>query len=94
MRVVCNLMHKLIGLLKGDNTAMEAYYRMFQLPLTDDMDEAIVELNRWSLTMIRGCSPPMMGMMGGHPRIGFDLIPHYLGCLRGPNVIRTYGNCV
>jgi hypothetical protein len=74
MRVVCNLMH-MLGLLNGDEAAMEAYYRMFQLPLTDDMDEAIVELNRWSLTMIRGCFPPMMGMMGGHPCIGLTSSP-------------------
>jgi hypothetical protein len=33
--------------------------------MTDDMTEAIVELYRWSLATIIGCSPPLAAMSGG-----------------------------
>jgi hypothetical protein len=68
MKAVRNLMRKL-GLLKGDEApsaaALEAYHKMYELPLTDDMIEAIAEFYGWSLSTIRGCSPPMLGMTGG-----------------------------
>ncbi|KAK1606657.1 hypothetical protein QYE76_030330 [Lolium multiflorum] len=68
MKAVRNLMRKL-GLLKGDEapsaTALEAYHKMYELHLTDDMIEAIAEFYGWSLSTIRGCSPPMLGMTGG-----------------------------
>jgi hypothetical protein len=68
MRVVRNLMRKL-GLIKGDEEpsveAMEAYHRMYELPLSEDMVEAIAELYGWSLSMIRGCSLPLVGPLGG-----------------------------
>jgi hypothetical protein len=68
MRAVRNLMRKL-GLLKGDEApseaALEAYHKMYELPLTDDMIEAIAEFYGWSLSTIRGCSPPLLGMTGG-----------------------------
>jgi hypothetical protein len=38
---------------------------MYELPLADDMIETIAEFYRWSLSMIRGCSPPQVGMSGG-----------------------------
>jgi hypothetical protein len=68
MRAVRNLMRKL-GLLSGDEAptaaALEAYHKMYELPLTDDMIEAIAEFYGWTLSSIRGCSPPMLGMSGG-----------------------------
>jgi hypothetical protein len=68
MKAVRNLMLKL-GLLTGDEApsmaALEAYYKMYELPLTDDMIEAIDEFYGWTLSTIRGCSPPMLGMSGG-----------------------------
>jgi hypothetical protein len=68
MKAVRNLMRKL-GLLKGDEApseaALEAYRRMYELPLTDDIIEAIAEFYGWSLETIRGCSPPLLGMTGG-----------------------------
>jgi hypothetical protein len=45
---------------------LEAYHEMFELPMPDDMIEAITELYGWSLDTIRGCSPPVVGMSGGH----------------------------
>jgi hypothetical protein len=67
MRAVRNLMRKL-GLLKGDEApseaALEAYHKMYELPLMDDMIEAIAEFYGWSLSTIRGCSPPLLGMTG------------------------------
>jgi hypothetical protein len=48
------------------DAALEAYHKMFELPMTDDMIEAITEPYGWSLAMIRGCSPPVVGMSGGH----------------------------
>jgi hypothetical protein len=69
MRAVRNLMHKL-GLIKGDEApsevALQAYHKMFELAMTDDMIGSIAELYGWLLATIRGCSPPMFGMMGGH----------------------------
>jgi hypothetical protein len=68
MKAVRNLMRKL-GLLSGDEApstaALEAYHKMYELPLTDDMIEAIAEFYGWTLSTIRGCSPPMLGMSGG-----------------------------
>jgi hypothetical protein len=68
MKAVRNLMRKL-GLLSGDEApsaaALEAYHKMYELPLTDDMIEAIAEFYGWTLATIRGCSPPMLGMLGG-----------------------------
>jgi hypothetical protein len=68
MGAVRNLMRKL-GLLKGDEApseaALEAYHKMYELPLMDDMIEAIAEFYGWSLSTIRGCSPPLLGMTGG-----------------------------
>ena len=68
LRAVKNLMRKL-GLIKGDEApteaAMEAYHKMFEMPLTEDMIEAIAELYGWSLSTLRGCSPPLMGTPGG-----------------------------
>jgi hypothetical protein len=68
MKAVRNLMRKL-GLLSGDEAsseaALEAYHKMFELPMTDDMIEAIAELYGWSLATIRGCSPPLLGLSGG-----------------------------
>ncbi|KAK1620921.1 hypothetical protein QYE76_026438 [Lolium multiflorum] len=68
MKAVRNLMRKL-GLLQGDEApseaALEAYHKMYELPLTDDMIEAIAEFYGWSLSTIRGCSPPLLGMSGG-----------------------------
>jgi hypothetical protein len=68
MKAVRNLMRKL-GLLEGDEApseaALEAYHKMYELPLTDDMIEAITEFYGWSLSTIRGCSPPQLGMTGG-----------------------------
>ena len=68
MRAVRNLMRKL-GLAWGDEApnaaALEAYHKMFELPMTEDMIEAIAELYRWSLSTLRGCSPSTMGMSGG-----------------------------
>jgi hypothetical protein len=47
MKVIINLMRKL-GLLSGDEAqseaALEAYHKMFELPMMDDMIEAIEEL--------------------------------------------------
>jgi hypothetical protein len=58
-----------LGLIKGDEEpsveAMEAYHRMYELPLSEDMVEAIAELYGWSLSMIRGCSLPLVGPLGG-----------------------------
>ena len=69
MKAVRNLMRKL-GLISGDElpseAALEAYRRMYDLPLTDDMIEAVAELYGWSLSTIRGCSPPLVGASGGH----------------------------
>jgi hypothetical protein len=49
MKAVINLMRKL-GLLSGDEApseaALEAYHKMFELPMTDDMIKAIAELYR------------------------------------------------
>jgi hypothetical protein len=68
VRAVRNLLRKL-GLIKADEepseAAMEAYHRMYELPLIEDMVEAIAELNGLSLSTIRGCSPPLMGPLGG-----------------------------
>jgi hypothetical protein len=68
MKAVRNLMRKL-GLITGDEApseaALEAYHRMFELPMTDDMIEAIAELYGWTLDTIRGCSPPLLGVSGG-----------------------------
>jgi hypothetical protein len=68
MKAVRNLMRKL-GLLEGgeapSEAALEAYHKMYELPLTDDMIEAIAEFYGWSLSTIRGCSPPQLGMTGG-----------------------------
>jgi hypothetical protein len=59
MKVVQNLMRKL-DLLSGDEApsvaALEAYHKMYELSLTDDMIEAIVEFYGWMLSSIRGCS--------------------------------------
>lgn len=48
-----------LGMITGDEAsseaALEAYYMMSQLPLTD-MIEAIVKLYGCSLLSIRGCS--------------------------------------
>jgi len=67
-KAVRNLLRKL-GLITGDEApseaAMEAYRRMFETPLTDDMIEAVGELYGWSLSAIRGCATPSMGMSGG-----------------------------
>jgi hypothetical protein len=38
---------------------------MYELPLTDNMIEAIAEFYGCSLDVIRGCSPPLLGMSGG-----------------------------
>jgi hypothetical protein len=58
-----------LGLLTGDDApsvaALEAYHKMYKLPLTDDMIEAIAEFYGWSLSSITGCSPPLLGMSGG-----------------------------
>jgi hypothetical protein len=68
-KAVRNLMRKL-GLLTGDEApseaAPEAYHKMFELPMTDDMIEAIAELYGSTLDTIRGCSPPPLGLSGGH----------------------------
>jgi hypothetical protein len=68
MRAVRNLLRKL-GLIKGEEepsvAAMEAYHRMYELPLSEDMVEAIAELYGWSLSTLRGCSPPVVGQSGG-----------------------------
>jgi hypothetical protein len=68
MKAVRNLMRKL-GLLSGDEApstaALDAYHKMYELPLMDDMIEAIAEFYRWTLSSIRGCSPPLLGMSGG-----------------------------
>jgi hypothetical protein len=52
MKAVRNLMRKL-GLITGDEApsaaALEAYHKMYELPLTDDMIEAIAEFYGWSL---------------------------------------------
>jgi hypothetical protein len=68
MKAVHNLMRKL-GLISRDEApslaALEAYHKMFELPMTDDMIEEISELYGWSLATIRGCSPPLVGMSGG-----------------------------
>jgi hypothetical protein len=68
MKAVRNLMRKL-GLISGDEApteaALDAYHKMYELPLTDDMIEAIAEFYGWTLSSIRGCSPPMLGMSGG-----------------------------
>jgi hypothetical protein len=57
MKVARNLMRKL-GMIIGDEApseaALEAYHRMFE-----------AELNSWSLSTIRGCLPPLVGMSGG-----------------------------
>jgi hypothetical protein len=45
--------------------ALEAYHKVYELPLTDDMIEAIAEFYGWTLSSIRGCSPPILGMSGG-----------------------------
>jgi hypothetical protein len=68
MKAVRNLMRKL-GLLSGDEApsvaALEAYHKMYELPLTDDMIEATAEFYGWTLSLIRGCSPPLLGLSGG-----------------------------
>jgi hypothetical protein len=65
---VCKLMHKL-GLLPGDeppsSEALEAYRRLFELPLMDDMIAAIGEVYGWSLSSIKGCAMPSPKMSGG-----------------------------
>jgi hypothetical protein len=57
MKAVRNLMRKL-GLLEGDaapsEAALEAYHKMYELPLANDMIEAIAEFYGWSLSTIRG----------------------------------------
>jgi hypothetical protein len=51
-----------LGLISGDegptDAELEAYRRVFETPLTDEMLEAIAELYGWLLQLIRGCSPP------------------------------------
>ena len=68
IRAVWNLMRKL-GLALGDEApnaaALEAYHKLFDLPMIEDMIEAIAELYGWSLSTLRGCSPSMMRMPGG-----------------------------
>jgi hypothetical protein len=58
-----------LGLISGDegptDAELEAYRRVFETPLTDEMLEAIAELYGWSLQLIRGCSPPQLGTSGG-----------------------------
>jgi hypothetical protein len=49
--------------------ALEAFHRMFETPLTDDMITAIGELYGWTLSAIRGCAPPMLEVAGGHPMV-------------------------
>jgi hypothetical protein len=67
-KAVRNLMRKL-GLLPDDAPpsveAMEAYHKLFELPLTDDMIEAIGELYGWSLSSIKGCGMPPPELSGG-----------------------------
>jgi hypothetical protein len=67
-KAVRNLMRKL-GLLPGDeppsSEALEAYRRLFELPLTDDMIAAIGELYGWSLSSIKSCAMPPPEMSGG-----------------------------
>jgi len=69
-RVVRNLMRKL-GLIAQDEApseaALEAFHRMFETPLMDEMMEAVGELYGWTLSAIRGCATPLPGAVsGGH----------------------------
>lgn len=68
-KAVRNLLQKL-GFISSDEApseeAMEAYHRMFETPLMEDMFEAIGELYGWSLLTIRGCAALMPGLAGGH----------------------------
>lgn len=67
-KAVRNLMRKL-GLITGDEApseaALEAYHRMYEFPLTDEMIAAVAELYGWTLSTFRGCSPPTGGTQGG-----------------------------
>uniref|UniRef100_A0ACD5YU04 Uncharacterized protein n=1 Tax=Avena sativa TaxID=4498 RepID=A0ACD5YU04_AVESA len=69
-KAVRNLMRKL-GLIAQDeapsDVALEAFHRMFETPLTDEMIEAVGELYGWTLSAIRGCATPLPGeLSGGH----------------------------
>jgi len=83
-----------LGLISGDEApseaTLEAYHRMFEMPLTDEMIEAVGELYGWSLCAIKGCVMPSMDMSGGRLLVA---------CIRSPqpgvpnllNVVRPYG---
>lgn len=59
-----------LGLIAEDEApskaALDAFHRMFETPLSDDMIEAVGELYGWTLSAIRGCAEPMTGIPGGH----------------------------
>ena len=68
-----NLMRKL-GLISGDEApsmaALEAYHKLFEVPLSKDMIEAIGELYRWTLSAIREAAFRLLRGYGGWPQIG------------------------
>ncbi|KAK1616789.1 hypothetical protein QYE76_022306 [Lolium multiflorum] len=67
MKAVCNLMRK-PGLIFEDEApsgvALAAYHKMYKLPMTDNMIEAVAELYGWTLSTIRGYSPHLVGHSG------------------------------
>jgi hypothetical protein len=75
MRAVRNVMRKL-GLLEGDEApseaALEAYHKMYELPLTDDMIEAIAVL-RVDTFVDQRLLPTTAGVVGWSPRGGLTL---------------------
>jgi hypothetical protein len=58
-----------LGLLPDDAApsaeAVEAYHKLFELSLTDDMIEVISQLYGWSLSLIKGCGMPPPEISGG-----------------------------
>jgi hypothetical protein len=66
-RALRNLLRKL-GIIEGDeisNEAIVAYHRLFEVPLEDDMIEAIAELYGWSLGSLSGDQEPELEAVGG-----------------------------
>jgi hypothetical protein len=77
MKMVRNLTLKL-DLITGDDApskaVLEAYHMMLELPMKDDMIEPIVDLYRWSLAAVIGCSPPLAAMSGGRLIEDLDVV--------------------